>query len=194
MGYILPEDQQAELIRYAQQIAQTEKVKYALNDLNSPPYIRLYEVVLPTKNVPEAYQRLELHTQQMYPIKFGWSSFEEEIRHVMLWGRVNEYLRITQMQLIHLLADLRQGYYKQKYYGDNTLEEKSQQASLQKWGWPWVDQYHPYVIVAQSLTDMNLSHINFEWEYKTCYSETFFFGTKVKPGTFIEPRRLHLHL
>lgn len=184
-GLTLPLAQEEMLVMMNSKVAETQNLRYQLNHETHRPYVRLYEAAFPDHNFDKVTQIVSKHCSQAIPISFHWAEVEMTQKIILLWGQIDEQLREFQLELVEQLNPLREGYLKHEYQHPASHYSPTELQSIQKWGWPWLEEYEPFVIVAQPQTSFHLEQFDLEWDFKQCQSSSLILSPKQVSG--------HLH-
>lgn len=171
-GLLLQPNQENTAISINDNIAKKNKksLKFVLNKITHPPFVRLYETVLPASNVETATQRLEKIASEMIPFHMNWRSLEETDHLVIVWGELNDALKAFQKAVLVEVNDLRDGLFKQKYIEDEREQRftDEEEASFKKWGSPWAEPYLPHMVLAKAHPLFEVQPKGLEWPFKHC--------------------------
>lgn len=171
-GLLLQINQENCAIDLSKKITEYNKksVKFTLDKVTHPPFVRLYETVLPSANVQTAIERIEKITQGMIPFHMNWRAVEKTDHMVVVWGEINDALKAFQKTVLVEVNDLREGFFKQKYIEERQDQKftDEEEASFKKWGSPWADPYLPHMVIAKAHPIFEDMKLNLEWEFKQC--------------------------
>jgi hypothetical protein len=184
-GLTLPPAQEANLIYLNSILSETQQLRYQLNPETHKPYIRLYEAAFPNHNYQQVVTITQTICQESSPISFHWGEIELTHKVIMLCEQLDQELRAFQLKLVDKLNPLREGYLKHEYQHPGKYYTNPQKQSISTWGWPWLTEYEPYVIIAQPETSFNLNEVNISWDFKHCTSSHLLLSPKKDSG--------HLH-
>ena len=191
-GFLLEEQQENTIIRVSEYIGKKESVRYIHDHTTRQPFIRLYEGLFPEKNIDQVYAATRKQVTTTFPIKLKWAEIEETQVYVILWGELNTEIRVLQLSLLKEINSLREGYYKEKYHRMDRYSRNYEYNSVKKWGWPYVTQYEPYLVIARAKSRFNLKKFEVEWNYKYCILNKFMMGIKVEPGNITRKQIIDL--
>ncbi|MEO8581418.1 MAG: hypothetical protein ABI425_02435 [Patescibacteria group bacterium] len=187
-GLLLAANQEASAIALCDQIAKNNpnKLKFILNKVTHPPYVRLYETVLPSKNIPLALDRLEKISADMIPFQMDWGMIEQTNHFVAIWGELNDTLKVFHQAVLIDINNLREGDFKEKYIEDenNHAFSEKEDESFRKWGSPWVDPYIPHMVVAKAEPVFDVKKTTLEWKFKHCLFRGLLIGIRSEHGDF----------
>lgn len=183
-GFPLPADQMQSVLQLQKNIAEQAKIQYHFSE-SIPPLIRLYESVFPIDAVEKVKTQAQKVASEMRPFRIEWREIEETVHSMILWGERNALLVDFQMAIIETVQPYRQGYYKQKYTTKEYLtpEEKK---NVEMWGWPWVESYEPYVVIAKATNELPVGKMNLEWEHNSVEIQQLMIAEK-RNHQFIHP-------
>lgn len=189
-GLLLPPDQSQTLTELNNEVSQKDRVLYSFSQ--TPPYLRLYQLVMPRKNQKEAADRIAKVATQNPEIKLKWGEIETSKTQVILWAELTVNIGELQKELVTKLNPLREGYCRHKDVENNVSLTQSQKQSVLKWGWPWVADYKPYIVIAKADKTFNLSDFEITWNYTQATLSQIIVGEKVAPGTLKDQQRFTL--
>jgi len=185
-GLLLPVDQAQAIVELNNSIGRSNTLCFTLSQKDHPPYLRLYETVLPDKNIALAEAAVANLGKNMIPFKIKWGLLEATHKNVILWGENNVVLTPFHQAVLENLSSLREGHYKEKYAEVmNTLPE-AEQKSVLKWGSPWAEPYIPHVVVAKAPTRLEFRDIFMEWDYRWCEFNGMIAGIRYEDGELVE--------
>lgn len=180
MGFWLPPEQE-NLVRELQGVVgNREQLAYTFDRQWLRPWVRIYEGLFPIQNEEKMVDRLRELMRPMVAIPILWGELEETQEVVVLWARQSEAATYLQEAIMEAVKPLREGYVKQKYI--NKTWEPIEQASIERWGWPWVEEFAPYVVVARALSRFELRDFEVLWEEKRAVLTDFMVAAKPAPG------------
>lgn len=180
-GLRLPEEQEAEILRLNGELKKQSELAYILDKKQNVPYVRLYEAVFPERNIAEVRERTMRVAATIPEFSFKWGELEETMEVVILWGEVNDELGLLQERMLYQLNPLREGYFKQKYLKADL--DEIQKTSLERWGWPWVEEYNPYVIVGKAKVEFDLNKLELVWDFGHCSCDRLVVAEKAGLGS-----------
>lgn len=179
-GLLLSPEQEEHAIKINQQIAEKNKggLKFVLDKEKHPPYVRLYEVVLPKHNVETAVDRMRKLAEKMPQFDLHWAQVEETENFVAIWGHADESIKLFQETVLLELDSLREGFFKEKYIKEIDQQKftEAEKKSFIKWGSPWAEPYIPHMILAKSKSVFNVNAYIPVWEFKSCTLSGLFVG------------------
>lgn len=187
-GLVLPPNQAAVAIELHHEISRQSKhpLKFHLSQKNHPPFVRLYETVLPSKNLPAAMDRLKSISELMSPFHMEWGEIETTHHMVIVWGESNQIIQTFQEAVLVAVNPLREGDYKQKYQREREahLFTPDQEKSLEKWGSPWADPYVPHMVLAKAHPDFGGERKSWEWVFQKTEFSGLFVATRAGEEDF----------
>lgn len=194
-GLLLSPEQQSAAIALSHEVAASNphSLKYKLDIEKHPPYVRLYETVIPEKNIEKAVLNLKQITRESEDLPIAWGQLESTKHFVAIWGENNVLLKDFQTKVLTDLNPLREGYYKEKYIED--LQEHvltaEEEESFKKWGSPWADPYVPHVIVAKATPEFDHLTPQLEWKYGLGRLKGLIWGIRHTGGDFSKVNRIY---
>jgi hypothetical protein len=187
-GLLLPREQEKAAIKLSQNIAKKSQVKFLLKENTRPPFVRLYETVFPKKNIDRIMEGAGQIAQDMLDLPMDWGELEVTSQLVILWGEVNEAIRLFHRAILLKLNPLREGYYKQKYSQRSRFISSEEQDSLNKWGSPWAQNYIPHLVLAKAVKGFRAGDLNIDWKFRKCLLRGLIVGVKTNQDTFSDSR------
>jgi hypothetical protein len=184
VGFWLPSWQEAMVRDIQRQIGEKDGLAYRFDTVGRRPWVRVYEGVFPKKNAAKVAEAIGKLMTPFVAMRLRWGEIEQTGEVVVLWGRQTEAATLLLEAVVNALAHLREGYVKQKYI--NQSWEPIEQESIDRWGWPWVEEYAPYVVIGRAKTTFDLRDFNVEWEEKWALLTRMFVAVKLQPGK-LEP-------
>lgn len=167
-GLLLPEDQSLELIALNRHIDEANELGFRLDASTHPPYLRLYEAVMPEENILLANEYVTELASNMIPFKTKWGALELTHNYVILWAENNQIIDTFHRAVLEKMNILREGHYKHHYAKTMDTLTPQESQSLAKWGSPWADPFLPHVVIAKGLTNIDIEHIQLQWEVSSC--------------------------
>jgi len=188
-GLLLPEDQENHAITICHEITKNNpgKVKFSLNKATHPPYVRLYETILPSAKAQIATKRMEDLTNKMSSFRMDWAEIEQTENFVAIWGKINRSLKLFHKAVLLEINPLREGYFKEKYIEDRVEHRftAAEEESFKKWGSPWAEPYIPHMIIAKAKLTFDISKFVPEWGFQHCLFRGLLVGIRSERGDFI---------
>jgi len=187
-GLLLPFKQEAAAVALCKRIEENNPhtLKFTLNTETHPPYVRLYETILPKKNIEKAVARLKQISEPMIPFHMNWGMVERTDHFLAIWGELNDALKIFHQAVLIDINDLREGDFKEKYSKNetNNLFSEAEEKSFRKWGSPWAEPYLPHMIITKADPVFEVQKIPLEWEFKQCVFRGVIAATCSSKGDF----------
>jgi len=187
-GLLLPAEQEVEAIKLNNLLASDIKnrVKFRYSQSVHPPYVRLYETILPTKNVQTAGQYLEQLSQHQPKLTMTWGAIERTDHFVAIWGENNNNLDTFHKAVLKNINILREGLFKEKYIEDENEHffSAEEDLSFQTWGSPWAEPYVPHMVIAKGEPSLKGERTQISWDYKDCQFIGILVGARSDRGDF----------
>lgn len=193
-GLLLPPEQERTAIELSQDIAKynPHSLKFVLDKAKHPPYVRLYETVVPTKNIELAIKNLRRIIAPMSQFRMDWGEMEATKHLVSIWGKNNSVLAAFHQAVVLTISALREGDFKQKYLEEENEQEftPQEEQNIRKWGSPWVEPYLPHLIIAKATPTFETEKTEMEWRFSHCLFKGVFAGVRPDYGDFIQSVRI----
>lgn len=185
-GLALPEDQEQRAIEISNEVVETQSLKFKLDLKKHPPYIRVYEAVLPSYNVLKATARIQKLCDEMPSFFVNWGQLEHSQEFIALWAEKNEALSAFHDAIVEVINPLREGRFKQKYTSSEYPLTAEERQSIQEYGSPWAKNYIPHMILAKAKEKFLGNIPSIEWGYKRCHLLGVIIGVKDEVGEFTQ--------
>lgn len=193
-GLLLSPEQEQTAVQLSQKIAanQTASLTFTLDTETQPPYIRLYEVLIPADNQAKATQVISGLAKEMIPMHLPWGMLEVTENLIAVWAEVPPALEAFHKAILLEMQQIREGYHKEKYskYITEQLFTPEEVVSIKKWGSPWADPFVPHLVIAKTEQNFLDAELQLEWPHHTCVSPGLFLGFRTEKHHFQQVLRL----